>query len=360
MPPPPKNGQREYADDDTKWRAIVAKDSHADEHFCYSVQSTGIYCLPSCSSRLPLRKNVRFHDSPLSAEKAGFRPCKRCSPNGPTRAHEHAGAVAKACRAIDAAESLPKLATLAKVAGMSSFHFHRVFRKIVGVTPKAYAMARRAERLREALPACDTVTEAIYRAGFPSNGRFYAKAGETLGMTPTTFRKGGTGTSIRFAVGDCALGSVLVAATQTGVCAILLGDDPDLLVRELQHRFPHAELIGADKSFEQTVARVIGCIDAPTTPFDLPLDVSGTAFQQKVWQALRDIPLGATVSYTTIAKRIGAPTAMRAVAQACAANPIAVAIPCHRVVRHDGSLSGYRWGIARKRALLAREGQVSP
>jgi AraC family transcriptional regulator of adaptative response/methylated-DNA-[protein]-cysteine methyltransferase len=238
---------------------------------------------------------------------------------------------------------------------MSRFHFHRIFKAVTGLTPKAYAAARRAERVRAELPRAGTVTEAIYEAGFNSNGRFYASASEMLGMTPTDYRSGGKRASIRFAVAECSLGSVLVAATDRGVCAILLGNDPEALVRDLQDRFPRAELIGGDAAFEQTVAAVLGMVEAPSRAVDLPLDVRGTAFQQRVWQALRTIPPGSTATYTDIADRIGAPKAVRAVAQACASNPVAIAIPCHRVVRNDGSLSGYRWGIERKRALLERE-----
>lgn len=327
--------------EEAKWQAVVDKDPAADGNFYYSVKTTGVYCRPSCRTTRPaLRKNVAFHDSPEDAEKAGFRACKRCAPKGPTLAEAHAAAVAKACRAIEAAEEPPALDALAKAAGMSSYHFHRVFKAITGLTPKAYAVAHRARRVREELAKGGTVTEAIYESGFNSNGRFYAKSAETLGMTPTRFRQGGTGATIRFAVAEGSLGSVLVAASDQGVCAISLGDDPDTLARELQDRFPKAELIGGDEEFERTVARVIGFIEAPKTGFDLPLDVRGTAFQQKVWQALREIPAGSTVSYAGVAQRIGAPKAVRAVAQACAANSLAVAIPCHRVVRNDGSLSG--------------------
>jgi len=342
--------------EEAKWQAVVDKDPAADGTFYYSVKTTGVYCRPSCATTRPaLRKNVAFHDSPEAAEKAGFRPCKRCSPTGPTLAEQHAAAVAKACRAIEAAEEPPALDALAKAAGMSSYHFHRVFKAVTGLTPKAYAVAHRARRVREELAKGGTVTGAIYGSGFNSNGRFYATSAETLGMTPTRFREGGPGTTIRFAVAEGSLGSVLVAASGQGVCAISLGDDPDALVRELQDRFPKAELIGGDEEFERTVAQVIGFIEAPKTGLDLPLDVRGTAFQQKVWQALREIPSGSTVSYAGVARRIGAPKAVRAVAQACAANSLAVAIPCHRVVRNDGNLSGYRWGVQRKSALLERE-----
>jgi AraC family transcriptional regulator, regulatory protein of adaptative response / methylated-DNA-[protein]-cysteine methyltransferase len=347
-----------YPDDDAKWRAVTERDRNADGEFYYSVKTTGVYCVPSCSARLALRRNVVFHDSPENAEKAGFRVCKRCWPKGPTLAEEHAATVAKACRAIETAEEPPTLDALARTAGMSRYHFHRVFKAATGLTPKAYMVAQRSERVREELFRRSTVTEAIYGAGFNSNSRFYAKSSQALGMTPTNFRNGGTGTTIRFAVAECSLGSVLVAASEKGVCAIFLGDDPNALVMDLQDKFPKARLIGGDNEFERTVAQVIGFIEAPKIGLDLPLDVQGTAFQQRVWRALGEIPAGSTVSYAVIAERIGAPKAVRAVAKACASNVIAVAIPCHRVLRTDGSLSGYRWGVERKSALLQREAAV--
>src|SRR6267154_2743934 len=303
-----------FAGDAERWAAVQRSDREADGVFYYSVRTTGVYCRPSCAARLARRENVRFHASCEQAEAAGFRACKRCRPNEAALAVRRAAAVAK-----------------------------------------AYAAAHRARRVREALPQSSTVTEAIYGAGFNSSGRFYAQSGQVLGMTPTRFRSGGSGAAIRFAVGECSLGSILVAATGKGVCAILLGDKPEALVRELEDRFPRATLIGGDEDFEQWVAKVVGFVEAPALGLDLPLDVRGTAFQQRVWQALRKIPAGATVTYSEVAQRIGAPKAVRAVGQACAANAIAVAIPCHRVVRNDGSLSGYRWGVERKRALLDRE-----
>ncbi|TMH19129.1 MAG: bifunctional DNA-binding transcriptional regulator/O6-methylguanine-DNA methyltransferase Ada [Betaproteobacteria bacterium] len=344
-----------FAADAERWAAVQRRDGDADGAFYYSVRTTGVYCRPSCAARLARRENVRFHASCEEAEAAGFRPCKRCRPNEAALAVRRAAAVAKACRLIETAEEMPNLDALAGSARMSRFHFHRVFRTVTGVTPKAYAAAHRARRVREALPQSSTVTEAIYGAGFNSSGRFYAKSEQVLGMTPTRFRSGGSGAAIRFAVGECSLGSILVAATDKGVCAILLGDKPEALVRELEDRFPKATLIGGDEAFEQWVAKVVGFVEAPALGLDLPLDVRGTAFQQRVWQALRKIPAGATVTYSEIAQRIGAPKAVRAVGQACASNAIAVAIPCHRVVRNDGSLSGYRWGVERKRALLDRE-----
>jgi AraC family transcriptional regulator of adaptative response/methylated-DNA-[protein]-cysteine methyltransferase len=277
------------------------------------------------------------------------------SMNATTKREQHAARVIEACRIIEKSETVPALDELARSVGLSPYHFHRVFKETTGLTPKAYAAAHRERRVRSRLARGGKVTDAILDAGYNSSGRFYEKAGETLGMTPTRFRAGGAGADIRFAIGECSLGAILVARSERGVCAILMGDDPDALARELQDRFPKANLIGGDAQFERQVAQVVGFVEAPGAGLDLPLDVRGTAFQKRVWQALRRIPAGKTVSYTELAKRIGAPKSVRAVAGACAANPIAVAIPCHRVVRNDGGLSGYRWGVERKRALLARE-----
>lgn len=350
-----KQERAPFASEDAKWAATLRRDPAADGQFVYSVRTTGVYCRPSCGARQPRRENVQFYSSCGEAERAGFRPCKRCRPNEAAYHRRHAVAVAAACRLIETAEELPGLDALAQAAGMSPFHFHRIFKQVTGLTPKAYVAAHRAQRLREELPRSSTVTEAIYDAGFNSNSRFYAAAEQMLGMTPKEFRAGAPGATIRFAVGECTLGAILVAASERGICAILLGDDPEDLLRDLQDRFPKAALIGGDKAFEDWMAKVVGFVEAPQLGLDLPLDVQGTAFQQRVWQALSEIPAGTTLSYADVAKKIGAPKAVRAVAQACAANKIAVAIPCHRVVRNDGSLSGYRWGIARKRALLQRE-----
>ncbi|UMY19916.1 bifunctional DNA-binding transcriptional regulator/O6-methylguanine-DNA methyltransferase Ada [Methylobacterium organophilum] len=344
------------AEDAARWAALAARDPAADGRFVYSVRTTGVYCRPSCPSRPARRENVAFHASCAAAEAAGFRPCRRCRPNEASLTERQTEAVARACRLIDAAETMPSLDVLAKAAGLSPFHFHRVFRAVTGITPKAYARARLASRVAEGLRGAGSVTQAVYEAGYNAPSRFYAEASERLGMSPTAYRKGGLGARIRFAVGACALGAILVAATEKGLCAILLGDDPDALVRDLQDRFPKAELTGGDTDFERWVAEVIGFVEAPARGLDLPLDIGGTAFQQRVWAALRAIPVGRTATYAEIARAIGEPAAVRAVAMACGANTLAVAIPCHRVVRSDGALSGYRWGVERKRDLLAREG----
>jgi AraC family transcriptional regulator of adaptative response/methylated-DNA-[protein]-cysteine methyltransferase len=343
---------------DAFWSAVQARDGAFDGVFFYSVATTGIYCRPSCPARLAKRENVAFHATCREAEAAGFRACKRCKPTEPSLHQRYATCVADACRTIEAAEAPPTLADLAKRSGLSPFHFHRVFRSIAGVTPKAYAAAHRQKRLRETLTRSKSVTEAMLGAGFNSSGRFYADANDMLGMTPTDFRAGGASSELKFAVGQCSLGAILVATSAVGVAAILLGDDPESLVHDLEDQFPKAKLIGGDRAFEDVMAKAVGLVDAPGIGVDLPLDVRGTAFQHRVWRALRDIPAGATASYSEIAERIGAPKAVRAVASACAANKIAVAIPCHRVVRNDGSLSGYRWGVERKRALIEREAEI--
>lgn len=267
----------------------------------------------------------------------------------------HAEQIAALCRFIESRDAPPTLAELATQSGLSSFHLHRLFKSATGLTPKGYAEAHRAKRVRAALEAQSSVTEAIYSGGFSSSGRFYAQAHATLGMTPGAYRRRGLDVVIRFAIGECSLGSVLVAATEKGVCAVLLGDDPEALAHELERRFGKAELVGGDAAFEALVAQVVGLIEQPQTPVTLPLDIRGTAFQQRVWTALRKVPVGRRVSYAELAAAIGSPKSVRAVAGACAANPIAIAIPCHRVIRTDGGLSGYRWGVERKRLLLERE-----
>jgi AraC family transcriptional regulator, regulatory protein of adaptative response / methylated-DNA-[protein]-cysteine methyltransferase len=343
---------------DSRWGAIVDRKPAADGKFYYSVKTTGVYCRPSCAARLARPENVAFHATRQEAEKAGFRPCKRCKPDRPSLVEEHASKITAICRLIEQSDEPPRLDKLAAEAGMSVFHFHRVFKAVTGLTPNGYAKANMAKRVRTKLGEGSSVTEAIYDAGFNSNSRFYETSNQMLGMTPSEFRAGGSDTDISFAVGECSLGSILVATSEKGVCAILIGGDPAQLVRDLQDQFPKANLSGNEKRYEALVAKVVGFVEQPGLGLDLPLDIRGTAFQQRVWKALREIPVGGTASYAMIAKKIGLPKSVRAVAQACAANSLAVAIPCHRVIRTNGSLSGYRWGVERKRTLLDREARA--
>ena len=338
-----------------RWRAIKTRDSSADGKFYYGVRTTGVYCRPSCHSRLPDRKNVLFFPTREAAERAGFRACKRCS--GPSLREDYAGAVVRACQKICESRQMPRLTSLAKAVGMSPFHFHRIFRKVTGLTPQAYKSAVRNERVRGALRGGKRVTDAIYEAGFNGNSRFYAGAMQALGMKAKDFNKGGEGNNIAYGVCECSLGKMLVAASEKGICAILLGDKDSELIADLRHRFPRAVLREGGPAFRRLMRLAVHFVERPTAAASaaLPLDIRGTVFQQKVWTALRDIKVGDTTSYSDIARRIGRPDAVRAVAGAIAANSIAVAVPCHRVLRADGSLCGYRWGTRRKRILLDRE-----
>jgi AraC family transcriptional regulator, regulatory protein of adaptative response / methylated-DNA-[protein]-cysteine methyltransferase len=339
-----------------RWQAVLRRDQTADGAFVYAVKTTGIYCRPSCPARRPRQENVALFDTCEAARAAGYRACRRCRPDAVDEPHPHTALVTAACRRIEESDEAVGLDALADAAGLSPHHFHRVFKAVTGLTPKAYGDAHRAERLRHTLSTGQaSVTAAIHGAGYGSSSRFYERSNDILGMTATSYRNGGQDAEIRFAVGECSLGSFLVARSAKGVCALSLGDDPDVLVRALQDRFPRAELVGGDAEFEVLVARVVGLADNPAAGLGLPLDMRGTAFQQRVWTALQAIPPGHTVSYAELARRIGAPQSARAVARACASNPIALAIPCHRVIRQDGGVSGYRWGVERKRALLKRE-----
>ena len=344
-----------YATDQARWEALARRDRRADGAYVYGVVTTGVYCRPACPSKLPNRENVRFFDTFQEAEQAGFRPCKRCNPRSPGRQAAHSGAIIQACRLLEASEEPPSLAELAATAGLSRSHFHRLFKEMVGVTPKQYAMERRLDRMRDSLQTSSSVTEAIYEAGFASGSRFYDDSTTTLGMKPTEYRGGAQGIHIRYSITPCYLGWVLIAATNIGICAIEFADAPDELEERLRARFSQAEFVEGEPDFSTWVARLLAFLESPRDMPDLPLDIQGTAFQRRVWLALREIPPGSTASYGGIAARIGNPQAARAVAGACASNAIAVAIPCHRIVRSDGELGGYRWGTERKRRLIEHE-----
>lgn len=340
--------------DDEAWRAVLGRDRAADGRFVFGVTSTGVFCRPSCPARRPRREHARFFADAGTAERAGLRACLRCRPRDAAREQE---LVADACRRIAEADTPPPLALLAREAGLSPARFQSLFRAATGLSPRAYAAAHRAARARTVLShGAARVTAAIGDAGFASPARFYAAAPAIFGMHPTQYRAGGAGAGpIRFALGPTTLGHLLVAASARGVCRIALGDDPGALLRDLQHHFKAAELAGGDAAFERLVAQVAALVEHPARPHDLPLDLRGTAFQLRVWEALRHIPPGTTTTYAALAKGLGTAGATRAVGRACGANPVALAIPCHRVVRADGALSGYAWGIERKAALLDRE-----
>lgn len=347
-----------FATDEARWRAVLARDPSADGHFVYAVTTTGVYCRPSAFARHPLRAHVEFFDTAQDAEAAGYRPSLRRQGDQSAVTQARAELVAACCRRLDEAQQHVTLKTLAAEMKLSPAHLHKLFKAETGLTPRAYAAAARARRVRQELTDnTNTVTDAIYGAGFGSSSRFYEASQQLLGMHARDYRAGAPGITIRFAVGQCSLGAILVAQSVKGICAILLGDDPEQLVKDLQDQFAQADLIGADAEFEQLVAQVVGLIEDPSLGTALPLDLRGTVFQERVWTALREIPPGVTLSYTELAQRIGSPKAIRAVAQACGANSIAVAIPCHRIVRQNGDISGYRWGVDRKRELLRRERQ---
>lgn len=355
-PNPRVAARARIVENDPRWAQVRARDATADGRFFYSVETTGVYCRPSCAARPARPENVRFHETSADAERAGFRACKRCRPAHGEGGDRGPARIAAMCRLIDESESVPTLAVLAAHVGLSAFHAHRLFKAGTGLTPRGYAKARRRTRVVSEIVTAPTVTQAIYDAGYGSSGRFYEEANALLGMTPSELRAGGEALPVRFAVGECSLGSILVASTGRGVCAVLLGDDPEALIRDLEQRFPRAELIGADAGFETHAATVIAVVERSADGHaKLPLDIRGTAFQQRVWQALTTIPRGKTITYSELARMVGSPKAIRAVARACAANALAVVVPCHRVVRRGGDLAGYRWGVDRKRALLQRE-----
>ncbi|MGD9670996.1 MAG: bifunctional DNA-binding transcriptional regulator/O6-methylguanine-DNA methyltransferase Ada [Hyphomicrobiaceae bacterium] len=341
------------------WRAVTERDRAADGSFVYAVGTTGIYCRPSCPARRPHRRNVRFFATPAEAGAAGFRPCKRCQPTSFGQSDvqgRRVACVTETCRRIESSEEMPCLTELARLAGLSTAHFHRTFKSLVGVTPKQYATAVRAERLRQALPASPTVTAAVHGAGYMSTTRFYAEAQEVLGMSPKSYRSGGAGEVIRHVGALSSLGLVLIASSAQGICAVLIGDNMEALRDDLARRFPRANLVEGDATLAEHVEQILTQIDKPGRHAPgLPIDLRGTAFQMRVWDALRKIPTGDTVSYGELARSIGAPRAVRAVAAACGANPVAVLVPCHRAVGANGAPTGYRWGIERKKTLLESE-----
>ena len=342
-------------DFDECWAALESRDGGAAGRFFYGVKTTGVYCRPGCTSRLPLRRNTAFFETIAEAEAAGLRACKRCRPADPSSASRHVAAIEKACGLLREGEGTPSLAELADAAGISRFHFHRVFKQVTGATPRDYARAHRLGNFAQKLDAGEKVTEAIYASGFGSSSRAYEAAPAALGMTPGARRNGGNGETIRFATVPTPLGWALVAATERGVCLTALGDDRAPLAAMVRARFPAARIVAEDPGLKDWAERVVRFITAPENTLDLPLDIRGTAFQARVWRALQKIPLGRTATYSEIARELGQPTAVRAVARACATNDVALLVPCHRVIREDGDLAGYRWGIERKRELLARE-----
>jgi len=337
------------------WAAVVAHDARRDGSFFYSVRTTGVYCRPGCASRQPRRENVAFWETAAAAEAAGFRPCKRCRPNEASAAARHVAAIERACALIRARDSLPGLAELAAAAGISRFHFHRVFKQVTGATPREWGTAHRGGRFAERLDAGAPIADAVYAAGFGASSRAYAAAPSELGMTPRARRRGGSGEAIGFTTVATPLGWALIAATGRGICMTALGDDTASLEADLRRRFPAARIAPADAALAAWAKTIVGFITRPEAPPALPLDIVGTAFQAQVWRALQKIPPGKTATYGEIAAALGRPKAVRAVAQACASNKLALLVPCHRVVRGDGGLAGYRWGVERKRALLARE-----
>lgn len=334
---------------------MLARDATAEGKFVYAVVTTGVYCRPTCPSRRPLRSNVLFFDSAERAERAGFRPCERCNPRGTSLSERRAAITANACRMLETAEAPPSLRDLARAAGLSPYHFHRLFKKTVGVTPRDYAAAHRQKLVRAGLRSGRSVTEAIYDAGFGSSSRFYERAPQILGMKPKQFLARGGGVTIQHAVVPCPLGHVLIAGTERGICAVHFGDSNAALERQLRQELPMATFVPPNPAFKKWVRTTVREIRRSGAASELPLDIRGTAFQQRVWKALRDIPRGRTATYSEIAARINRPAAVRAVANACASNPVAVLVPCHRAVRSDGQLGGYRWGKHRKRMLLKAE-----
>jgi AraC family transcriptional regulator of adaptative response/methylated-DNA-[protein]-cysteine methyltransferase len=336
-----------------KWSIVLARDAKSDGRFVYAVKSTGVFCRPSCPSRRPRRENVEFFDSPIQAQQAGYRACRRCTPLEP---NPQAQKVEAACRYIDQNLDITlSLTAISRHVAISPFHFQRLFKRILGISPREYQQARRAGKFREALRGEGSVTEAIYEAGYSSSSRVYESIPAQLGMTPSAFRSGGEGVVIRCTVIATELGRLLVATTERGVCAVRFGESETALLRELKQDFAAAAIQRDDKGLEQVASQIKQLLQGSNAPLNIPLDLRGTAFQQMVWKELRRIPAGETRSYTEVAKTIGRPKSVRAVANACGSNPVALVVPCHRVVQKNGSLAGYRWGVKRKAALLEKE-----
>jgi AraC family transcriptional regulator of adaptative response/methylated-DNA-[protein]-cysteine methyltransferase len=344
-----------YINDVDRWKAVVDRENSADGCFYYAVKTTGIFCRPSCSSKLPNCENVEYFLSCQEAQASGYRACKKCRPTGTSVKEETEQKIIKACRIIENSNAVPKLVDLAKKVGLSSYHFHRLFRKYVGVTPKQFASIHRSKRLSDSLKSNDSITEAFYEAGYSSSSGAYNKNQDQLSMKPKEYKSGGVAITIYYGVIECILGWIIVAATDRGICSIEFGDDPAVLPQQLQDRFPKGTIIKAGPGFTNLIEKVVNFIKTPSDNFKLPLDIQGTAFQQQVWNILRQIKPGQTMSYAEVAEKIGNPNAVRAVATACASNKLAVVIPCHRVISKDGRLSGYRWGVERKKMLLDNE-----
>lgn len=342
-------------ENDPRWQAVCDRDSAFDGRFFFAVRSSGVYCRPSCPARRPSPANVVFYASGHEAEAAGFRACLKCHPARPEQWTLKSDIVTEICRTLETSETIPNLDDIARKAGFSSHHFHRLFKAATGLTPRQYAIEHRAKRVRDCLANGGSITAAIHGNGFSSSSRFYEGADKMLGMTPGQYKSGGTGMNISYAIGDSSLGKILVAATERGICAIFLDNDADPMVADLRQRFPKASIGPAGEDFAETVAKVAAFAENPKNGIDLPLDLRGTAFQLRVWNALRDIPPGKTTTYGEIAKQIGAPDAVRAVGTACGANHVSLVVPCHRVIGKDGKLTGYRWGVERKKKLLDRE-----
>lgn len=344
---------------DEFWNAVLSKDRAFDGQFVFAVSSTGIYCRPSCPSRRPRRENVSFFALPAAAESAGFRACLRCHPDSVLTTDPQLAMVQQVCRFIETSNGEPvTLDSLSEQVGVSSFHLQRTFKSIIGMSPSDYAESRRVNKFRQSIQAGEKVTNAIYDAGFGSSSRLYELASSRLGMTPATYGKGGRGAVIRYAIGESPLGRLLVAATDKGVCSVRLGDSDDALTNELRQEFYAAEILLDESRLRPALAAVVDHLNDKTPRIDLPLDIRATAFQRQVWEQLQKIPAGETHSYTEVAKGIGQEKAVRAVARACATNPVALVIPCHRVIREDKSLGGYRWGLDRKKKLLEREARA--